>query len=208
MNEWRSSASGRPCVTTTALPVWADPVAVAGRAAEPVLGLWDQLIDATPPSAPTPAPPSPPAPARRWLAHAAALDAPPARVVVLRMTGHIKLGRWLPFRAVQVVAPPHGFVWVARAGWGPLSFTGFDRWGNDEGQMRWLLGGRVPLMTAAGPDITRSAAGRAAVEAVCLPSSFADVQWEPQDQRGRGHRHSLGRGRRDTSSCGSATPDG
>ena len=51
--------------------------------------------------------------------------------------------------------------------------------------MRWLLGGRVPLMTTTGPDITRSAAGRAAVEAICLPSSFTDVEWEPQASRAR-----------------------
>jgi hypothetical protein len=102
---------------------------------------------------------------------------------VLKMTGHIKLGRWLPFRAVQVVAPPHGFVWVARAGWGPLSFTGFDRYGDGDGEMRWLLGGRVPLMVASGPDITRSAADRAALEAICLPTSFTDVRWEPQDSQ-------------------------
>ncbi len=120
----------------TAIPAWADPVAVAP-------------------------------------------DAPAARVALLKMTGRIKLGRCTPFRAVQVIAPPHGFVWVARAGWGPLSFAGYDRYGNGEGQMQWRLGGRVPVMTASGPDITRSSAGRVAVEAILLPPSFADVEWEP-----------------------------
>ncbi|MCU1461113.1 MAG: hypothetical protein JWO37_1188 [Acidimicrobiales bacterium] len=95
------------------------------------------------------------------------------------MSGHIKVGRWLPFRAIQLIVPPHGFVWVARAGWGPLSFSGFDSYGHGEGQMRWLLGGRFPLMTATGLDLTRSAADRVALDAVWLPQSFANVQWEP-----------------------------
>jgi hypothetical protein len=31
----------------------------------------------------------------------------------LRMRGQLKLGRWLPFRAEQVLAPHHGFHWAA-----------------------------------------------------------------------------------------------
>jgi hypothetical protein len=70
-------------------------------------------------------------------------------------------------------------VWVARAGWGLLSFTGFDSYGQGEGRMRWLLGGRVPLVTATGADVTRSDADRVALDAVWLPQSFANAQWEP-----------------------------
>jgi hypothetical protein len=167
---------------TTTVPEWADPVALAGPAAEPVAELWEQLIRAetlqpTAPGTPTP----PPEPARRWLTHAVAPEAPAARVALLKMTGHIKVGGWLPFRAVQVIAPTQGFVWVARAGWGPLAVTGFDRYGDGVGEMRWLLGGRLPVMTATGPDVTRSAAGRVALDAVWLPHSFTDVHWEQGD---------------------------
>lgn len=169
---------------TRTVPEWADPVAVAGRAAEPVVGLWEQLIATAslPPTAVHPA--AVPEPAQRWLAHAVAPDAPVASVAVLKMTGRIKVGGWLPFRAVQVIAPPHGFVWVARAGWGPLSVTGFDSYGNGEGQMRWLLGGRIPLVTESGPDITRSDADRLALDAVWLPPSFAHVRWAQSDDKG------------------------
>jgi len=154
-------------------------LAVAGRAAEPIVDLWEHLIEAsTVPLTGSNAPATAPEAARRWFAHAIGPVAPAARGVLLRMTGHIKVGRWLPFRAVQVIAPPHGFVWVARAGWGPLSFTGFDSYGKGEGRMRWLLGGRVPLVTGAGPDVTRSAADRVALDAVWLPQSFTDVQWD------------------------------
>ena len=31
----------------------------------------------------------------------------------LRMTGHIKIGRWLPFRAEEVLSPREGFVWLS-----------------------------------------------------------------------------------------------
>jgi hypothetical protein len=163
----------------TIIPTWADPVAVAGRAAEPVVELWNHLIDvARVPQSESSAPAWIPEPARRWLEHAIAPDAPTARAALLKMTGHIKVGRWLPFRAIQLIAPSHGFVWVARAGWGPLSFTGFDSYGQGEGRMRWLLGGRIPLVTATGADVTRSDADRVALDAVWLPQSFANVQWE------------------------------
>src|SRR5215211_5442875 len=52
-----------------------------------------------------------PEPARRHLAQAIAPGAPLATSARLRMRGHIKVGRWLPFRAREVLDPHHGFVW-------------------------------------------------------------------------------------------------
>jgi hypothetical protein len=165
-------------VTAATVPAWADPVSVAGRASEGVLELWEQLLQrATVLAAPCAAADAP-EPARRWLAHAIGSEVPAPRVAVLKMTGHIKIGRWLPFRAVEVIAPPYGFVWVARAGWGPMTVTGFDSWGNGQGRMHWLLGGRIPLVTASGPDVARSGAARVALEAVWVPPTFIDVSWE------------------------------
>lgn len=80
---------------------------------------------------------------------------------------------------MQVIVPTQGFVWVASAGWGPLSVMGFDRYSEGAGEKRWLLDGRIPVMTATGPDVTRSAAGRVALDAVWLPHSFTDLRWEP-----------------------------
>lgn len=53
-----------------------------------------------------------PEPARRWLTHAIAPGTPLFRTAVLEFAGHIRLGGWLPFRAVQVHTPPDGYVWV------------------------------------------------------------------------------------------------
>ena len=58
-------------------------------------------------------------------------------------------------------------------------FTGFDRLVDGEGAMRWKFLGIVPVMTASGPDISRSAAGRVEAESVWLPSVLCgeDVAW-------------------------------
>ncbi len=50
--------------------------------------------------------------------------------------------------------------------------------------MRWWLYGLVPVAHATGPDVTRSAAGRLAGEAVFVPSALLlhrEVVWEAID---------------------------
>lgn len=153
------------------------PIRVAGRAATPALGAWKRLARHQPETVPAARfDPSMttgfPEPARRWLAHAIAPGAVLARAVILEMEGHIRIGRWLRFRAVQVHAPPDGYVWAARAGLGPLSISGFDRYANQGGEMHWRLFGHLPVMNAAGPDLDRSAAGRVALDALFVPSAF------------------------------------
>lgn len=119
-----------------------------------------------------------PEPARRWLLHAIAPGTPLSPVVELTMRGQIRIGRWRPFTARQVLAPPHGFVWAATARFAGLPVTGFDRYGGGTGQLRWRLLGLVPVATGAGPDVTRSAVGRLAGEAtVWLPTAFPGARW-------------------------------
>lgn len=99
------------------------------------------------------------------------------------MRGSIKLGRWwVPFRARQVVAPLHGLVWAARAG-GVV--VGSDRYDAGRGAMEWKLLGMIPLIRAEGPDLTRSTAGRAAAEAVWVPTALLPrfgVAWRASDE--------------------------
>ncbi len=121
-----------------------------------------------------------PEPARRWLTHAIAPGTPLRQTVELSMRGEIRLGAaWRPFTARQVLAPPRGFVWAATARLFGLPVSGFDRLSSGSGEMRWRLGGLVPVVSASGPDITRSAAGRLAGEAVLLPTSFPTATWAP-----------------------------
>lgn len=116
---------------------------------------------------------------RRWLGRALAVGTPLGGAVQLQMHGQIRIGgEWRPFDADQVLAPPTGFIWAAATHMGGLPVTGFDRYTDHTGEMRWKLMGLVPVITATGPDITRSAAGRLAVEIVLAPTCFAAARWQ------------------------------
>lgn len=93
------------------------------------------------------------------------------------MRGHIKVGRWLPFRADEVLAPHRGFVWRARAA-GIIS--GFDAYVDGQGAMRWKLLGLATVMHADGTDVTKSTAGRCGGEGLWLPTALLPrfgVRW-------------------------------
>jgi hypothetical protein len=98
------------------------------------------------------------------------------------MRGEIKLGGWLPFTAEEVIRWNRGFIWAASIHFYGLSIRGSDRFLDGEGAMRWKLLG-IPVMTAAGPQITRSAIGRLQGESIWLPSVLCgeDVVWTEQD---------------------------
>lgn len=115
-------------------------------------------------------------PVGRYFGHASSVDAvvPAARIT---MKGRIKVGRWLPFTATQLLAPRLGTVWRARVA-GVI--TGSDRYVGGEGGMDWRLLRVVRLVHADGPDVTRSAAERAAGESIWVPTAMwpgADVRW-------------------------------
>ena len=99
------------------------------------------------------------------------------------MRGQLRLGRWLPFQAEQVLAPHHGFYWAARVA-GLIS--GFDRYLDGQGELRWKLLGVVPVTQAEGPDVASSAVGRAAGEAMWLPTALLPrfgIEWQAADDR-------------------------
>lgn len=126
-----------------------------------------------------------PASARRYLSHAIAVGTPLAGVVRLRMHGEIKLGRWSPFRAEQVIHVERGMIWAASVRLFGLPVRGFDRIVDGEGAMRWKLFGFIPIVNESSPDVSRSAAGRLAAELTWLPSRLAraDVDWSGSDDR-------------------------
>ncbi len=101
----------------------------------------------------------------------------------LRMRGSIKLKRWLPFRATQVIAPGVGFIWRARVAG---LVTGYDQHVDGRGAMQWKMARLFTVADFAGPDITRSSAGREAAESVWLPTAMmpeCGVEWSAADDR-------------------------
>jgi uncharacterized protein DUF6544 len=93
------------------------------------------------------------------------------------MRGRIKVGRWLPFRARQVLSPHRGFVWTARAA-GVIAGT--DRYLDGAGLLDWKLAGLVTVAHGEGPDVSRSAAARAGAEGIWLPTALLPrfgVRW-------------------------------
>jgi len=121
--------------------------------------------------------------ARRYLEHAIAPGTMLASVVRLSMHGEIKLKRWLPFKAEQVIHADRGMIWKATVRMRGLPIRGSDRLIDGEASMRWRLLGIIPVMTASGPDITRSAAGRLAAESAWLPAVLCrqNVGWTALD---------------------------
>jgi hypothetical protein len=123
-------------------------------------------------------------PVRRYLAHVIARGTPLASAVRLRMQGEIKLKRWYPFSAEEVICWNRGFIWQASVRMGPLTICGSDRFVDGQGAMSWKLFGLVPFIRASGPDMSRSAAGRVNMECTWLPSVLCrkDVTWSAADQ--------------------------
>jgi hypothetical protein len=127
-----------------------------------------------------------PGAARRYLAHAIRPGAELATTVLLRMTGSLRLGgKWLPFEAEQVLAPPRGFVWRARVRSGWLRFAGADCYAAGSGAVDFRLWGLIPVARSSGPDTSRAARGRLAAESFWLPSSLLpgdQVEWRAVDE--------------------------
>ena len=122
-----------------------------------------------------------PEPAHRLLSHSITPGTPLWRSVVLTMHGQVRLGAWRPFTATQILTAGEGFIWAATARAAGLPVSGFDRYSRGTGQMRWRLLGVAPVVTASGPDVTRSAAGRLAGEAVFVPTAFRGATWQASD---------------------------
>ncbi len=93
------------------------------------------------------------------------------------MRGVIKLGKWRPFTARQVIRIGHGFVWEANV---PLGFTfisGFDQIVDGHGEMNWKLHGLLKVMGFTGADVSRAAEGRLACELTLLPSALCNPNY-------------------------------
>jgi hypothetical protein len=140
-----------------------------------------------------------PAPAQRFLRRAIAPGTPLVRAATLRMRGAMRLSPGaapLRMQAEQVLAPPRGFLWRARVGPRLARISGYDRYTPGAGgEMSWRLYGLLPVVRARGEDVTRSAAGRLAGEAVLVPAALLPrfgVVWEEGDARRAHYRMRVG----------------
>jgi hypothetical protein len=123
-------------------------------------------------------------PVQRYFRHAIREGAELPRRTRLTMHGQIKVGAWLPFSAEQETES-RAFVWNARVGAGPLTVLRVvDQYGDGSGSMEGRLFGRVRVFRADDEHTTRSAAGRAALEAATVApyALLADgrVTWSAQ----------------------------
>ncbi len=132
-------------------------------------------------------------PVRRYLEHAIAPGTPLASAVRLRMQGEFRMKKWYPFTAEQVIRREGEMLWSARIRMHGLPITGFDSVIGGRGAMQWKLLGFLPLVTASGPQITRSAIGRVQGESVWLPSLLCEqgVSWTSPDSSHACARFSL-----------------
>ena len=121
--------------------------------------------------------------ARRFFFFTIRPGAPLHRVAEIRMGGEIGLGgredpNYLPMRAQQIIAPPHGFVWKLDAGDSLMRISGADGFDGFRSWVRFWLLQSVPVVRAGGgADHARSAFGRAVAEAVF----FAPAALLPQN---------------------------
>ncbi|MGO9510745.1 MAG: DUF6920 family protein [Mycobacterium sp.] len=122
-----------------------------------------------------------PMPVGTWLQHSIKEATPLARTAWLHMRGHIRIGAWRPFTATQVLVPGVGFIWAAKAQFACIPVLGYDKYFGGAGEMRWRIGGIVPVMSARNTDIDTSAAGRLAAESVFVPTCFAGAQSSSDD---------------------------
>jgi hypothetical protein len=124
-------------------------------------------------------------PVRRYLRHAIRDGAELGAGVRLAMAGHIKVGLWLPFSARQE-CDGRSFAWQARVGVGPLTALAVvDRFADGVGSMDGRLFRRIKVFRADDENTTRSAAGRAALEAVFTPANLLPqrgVTWRAESE--------------------------
>ncbi|BBO23080.1 conserved hypothetical protein [Candidatus Nitrosymbiomonas proteolyticus] len=124
-------------------------------------------------------------PVRAYFARTFSPGAVLPRAARLRMHGEIKLNRWLPFEAEQVIHLDRGMVWKAKVRMGRMRISGWDRVIGGRGDMVWKLFGLVPMLKSSGPNVDRSAIGRYHAESIWLPSRLLErAEWLRSSQQG------------------------
>jgi hypothetical protein len=130
-----------------------------------------------------------PEPARRYFLRAIQRGTRLASSVRLNMKGEFRTkpgAAWMSMTAEELLVPSQGFVWKARVGSGLMWIAGADHYAKGRGRLSFWLWGLLPVARAQGPDISRSALGRLAIEAIWVPSCLLPqrgARWEAVDDQ-------------------------
>jgi hypothetical protein len=121
-----------------------------------------------------------PEPVSRYLRYHLPEGIPESTFSVTPMKGIIKQVNWAQFKSVLYANPFKGFLWDATVKLGILPIKGYDYFLDNQGAMQWTLFSFIPVNKAEGLDITRSAEGRAMLEALFTPHLLIHpkVKWE------------------------------
>eukprot|EP00762_Andalucia_godoyi_P004644 ANDGO_03580.mRNA.1 hypothetical protein len=135
-----------------------------------------------------------PAPVQKFLRRSVQEGVPLYRSARVEMKGFMKTspnGSPMPFDSMLYTAFPPSFCWIATVGKGNVlapRMSGFDCYDFDSkrGEMRWWLWNWLPIVNQQNENVTRSAAGRAAMEmSAFLPTvltpALGNVEWESID---------------------------
>ena len=132
-----------------------------------------------------------PAPAQRFFRFAIAPGTPLYRVAEICMQGEFSLGDkakpgYMPMRAQQILAAPHGFIWRVRAG-KAIWFSGSDGANEGSSWSRFWLLGILPVARAGNnEDHARASFGRYVAEAVFwTPAALLPgegIRWDTVDE--------------------------
>jgi hypothetical protein len=130
-----------------------------------------------------------PDPAQRFFRNALGESVLLPRRVEIVMRGEIRTGpqsEWMPFEGRQVLARGAGFLWEADVDMGAMMWLkGADYYYDGEGRVWFSLNSLIPVVTASGPIVDRSAAGRFLIEQMMIPSSLLPLyggEWTAVDE--------------------------
>lgn len=100
------------------------------------------------------------------------------------LKGIIKLVNWSHFRSTLYASPVRGFAWQASVKMGILPVKGYDYFYRTKGALHWSVFNVIPVMQASGEDVSRSAEGRAKMEALFAPHLMIhpEIKWKAIDE--------------------------
>ncbi len=123
--------------------------------------------------------------AAQYLSHAIRPGTILAEGVELHMKGTIKTSptaEWMSFEARQYIKLGTGFVWRPEIKVNNLMrLYGADYYYHGDARVYFTLWGLIPVVNAAGEDISQSAAGRYLIESIWLPTQFlpsSGAEWK------------------------------